>query len=67
MLDEDKHTESGEPLWKPDMSAVLERTNLPVTADNLLLPIYEAISNAIDGVEALHVAKLRLRARYVSE
>ncbi|WP_299567736.1 ATP-binding protein [uncultured Sulfitobacter sp.] len=54
MLDLDRDTETDEPLWKPDMTVVLERTNLPTTADNFLLPIYEAISNAVDGVEARH-------------
>lgn len=60
MLDKKTDTGSDEPLWKPDMKAVLDRTNLPITADNFLLPIYEAISNAIDGAEALHNSQITI-------
>lgn len=39
-------------LLPADMPAVLARTNLTPGEDNLLLPIYEAISNAIHSCEA---------------
>lgn len=38
-------------LLPADMPAVLQRTNLPPSYENLLLPIYEAISNAIYACE----------------
>lgn len=38
-------------LLPADMPAVLQRTNLPPNHENLLLPIYEAISNAIYACE----------------
>ncbi len=41
-----------ESLNKPDMQAVLDRTNLTVDAPNLLLPVLEAISNALHAIEA---------------
>jgi hypothetical protein len=37
-------------LLKPDMPAALERTHLPQTFDTLLLPVYEAGSNAIHAL-----------------
>jgi hypothetical protein len=37
-------------LLKPDMPAALERTHLAQTFDALLLPIYEAGSNAIHAL-----------------
>lgn len=40
-----------DPLVKPDMRAVLERTHLAKTTHNLLLPVIEAISNAIHSIE----------------
>ena len=41
-----------EPLNKPDMQAVLERTHLSQDAHNFLLPVLEAVSNALHGIEA---------------
>jgi len=41
-----------EPLNKPDMVAVLERTYLSESVSSLLLPLHEAISNALHGIEA---------------
>lgn len=38
-------------LLKPDMKAVLSRTHLPTNIHGFLLPILEAISNAMHGVE----------------
>ena len=38
-------------LIKPDMQAVLERTNLSVNVHGFLLPIFEALSNSLDGIE----------------
>lgn len=38
-------------LLKPDMGAVLSRTHLQVNVHGFLLPIFEAISNAMHGVE----------------
>jgi Histidine kinase-, DNA gyrase B-, and HSP90-like ATPase len=40
-------------LVKPDMQAVLSRTHLAHDRHGFLLPIFEAISNAMDGIEAL--------------
>jgi hypothetical protein len=40
-----------EALHKPDMPAVIERTHLTYELRGALLPIFEAISNAIHGVE----------------
>ena len=37
-------------LLKPDMPAVLERTNLDNSTEAFLLPIYEAGSNAIHSI-----------------
>lgn len=39
-------------LVKPDMVAVLERTHLTKDLKGFLLPVLEAISNAIHGIEA---------------
>ncbi|UFS90935.1 hypothetical protein LPJ38_09490 [Bradyrhizobium daqingense] len=38
-------------LLKPDMLAVLSRTHLQVNLHGFLLPIFEAISNAMHGIE----------------
>jgi hypothetical protein len=38
-------------LLKPDMNAVLSRTHLQTNTHGFLLPIFEAISNAMHGVE----------------
>lgn len=38
-------------LVKPDMLAVLERTHFANTAHNFLLPVIEAISNALHSIE----------------
>ncbi len=38
-------------LLKPDMTAVLSRTHLQTNTHGFLLPIFEAISNAMHGVE----------------
>lgn len=39
-------------LVKPDMDAVLSRTHLSLTLHDFLLPVFEAVSNAMHGVEA---------------
>jgi len=39
-------------LIKPDMKAVLERTHISFDLHGFLLPILEAISNAMHGIEA---------------
>ncbi|WP_156376264.1 ATP-binding protein [Methylobacterium sp. Leaf117] len=39
-------------LIKPDMSAVLSRTHVSNNTHGFLLPVFEAISNAMHGVEA---------------
>jgi hypothetical protein len=39
-------------LDKPDMQAVLERTHLALDLRGFLLPIFEAISNAMDGIHS---------------
>lgn len=40
-----------EALRKPDMPAVIERTHISDDLHGLLLPLFEAISNAIHGIE----------------
>ncbi len=44
-------TVEAEELRKPDMVAVLSRTHLSHTLHSFMLPVLEAISNAIDGIE----------------
>lgn len=39
-------------LIKPDMQAVLSRTHLSLTLHDFLLPVFEAVSNAMHGIEA---------------
>jgi anti-sigma regulatory factor (Ser/Thr protein kinase) len=39
-------------LIKPDMPAVLERFHLALNENGFLLPLFEALSNAVDGVDA---------------
>jgi len=39
-------------LSKPDMKAVLSRTHLNTDTHGFLLPVLEAISNAMDGIES---------------
>ncbi|WP_201838591.1 sensor histidine kinase [Microvirga zambiensis] len=39
-------------LVKPDMQAVLSRTHLAVELHDFLLPTFEAVSNAMHGIEA---------------
>lgn len=41
-------------LVKPDMQAVLARTHLAFNLHDFLLPVFEAVSNAMHGIEALH-------------
>lgn len=38
-------------LWKPDMVAILGRTHLTTDLKGFLLPIFESLSNAFDGIE----------------
>ena len=38
-------------LVKPDMQAVLSRTHLATTLQDFLLPVFEAVSNAMHGIE----------------
>lgn len=44
-------------LVKPDMQAVLSRTHLSITLHDFLLPVFEAVSNAMHGIEAKHGEK----------
>lgn len=44
-------TSSKDALVKPDMQAVLARTHLPNDLHGFLLPLFEAISNAMDGIQ----------------
>lgn len=44
-------TTAADALIKPDMLAVLERTNLSVNIHGFLLPVFEALSNSLDGIE----------------
>lgn len=39
-------------LIKPDMRAVLSRTHLSHTLHDFLIPVFEAVSNAMHGIEA---------------
>jgi hypothetical protein len=39
-------------LIKPDMKAVLARTHVAFNLHGFLLPVFEAISNAMDGIES---------------
>lgn len=39
-------------LQKPDMKAVLQRTRLAWSTEDFLLPVIEAVSNGIHGIEA---------------
>lgn len=43
--------ETTDSLVKPDMEAVLERTHVATDLHEFLLPVFEAISNAMDGIE----------------
>jgi hypothetical protein len=49
--DFDHITTEADALIKPDMPAVLERTNLSVNVQGFLLPVFEALSNSMDGIE----------------
>ena len=51
MEDFDQITTEADALIKPDMLAVLERTNLSVNVQGFLLPVFEALSNSMDGIE----------------
>jgi hypothetical protein len=42
---------TAEALHKPDMPAVIARTHITSDLHGLLLPIFEAISNAVHGIE----------------
>ncbi|KAB7739145.1 hypothetical protein F2P47_14140 [Parvibaculum sedimenti] len=44
--------QSTDALVKPDMKSVLSRTHLSDDLHGFLLPIFEAISNAMDGIES---------------
>lgn len=51
-LEDFEHISSeADALIKPDMLAVLERTNLSVNVQGFLLPVFEALSNSMDGIE----------------
>lgn len=39
-------------LVKPDMPAILSRTHLSITLENFLLPVFEAVSNAMHGIKS---------------
>lgn len=41
-------------LIKPDMQAVISRTHLALNLHDFLLPTFEAVSNAMHAIEALH-------------
>lgn len=51
MEDLARGTMEADALIKPDMQAVLERTNLSISVHGFLLPIFEALSNSLDGIE----------------
>lgn len=51
MEDLEKIAIEAEALIKPDMPAVLERTNLSVNVQGFLLPAFEALSNSMDAIE----------------
>lgn len=38
-------------LFKPDMVAILDRTHLTTDLKGFLLPVFESLSNAFDGIE----------------
>jgi hypothetical protein len=65
--DFDKLTPVADALVKPDMRAVLERTNLSINIHSFLLPVFEALSNSIDGIEdrfgedAARAGKIKIR------
>ena len=48
----DTVTTKTDELVKPDMQAVLSRTHLSNTLHDFLLPVFEAVSNAMHGIEA---------------
>lgn len=50
-------------LTKPDMQAILARTHLSVELDNFLLPVFEAVSNAIHGIEERYGSNLMGQGR----
>lgn len=45
-------TAATDELIKPDMQAVLSRTHLSNSLQDFLLPVFEAVSNAMHGIEA---------------
>jgi sensor histidine kinase regulating citrate/malate metabolism len=47
-----KPSKKTDTLVKPDMQAVLSRTHLANNLHGFLLPIFESISNAMDGIES---------------
>lgn len=50
-------------LVKPDMRAVLSRTHLAVSLQGFLLPLFEAISNAMDGIQRRFGTEAQVRGR----
>lgn len=50
-------------LVKPDMQAVLARTHISVNLHGFLLPILEAISNAMDGISRRYKEEAQIKGR----
>ncbi len=50
-------------LVKPDMTAVLSRTHITLDAHGFLLPIFEAVSNAIHGIEVRYEGRAQSEGR----
>lgn len=54
---------SADELVKPDMQAVLSRTHLAHDLHHFLLPTFEAVSNAMHGIEALYEQQANQRGQ----
>lgn len=50
-------------LIKPDMQAVLARTHISINLHGFLLPVFEAISNAMDGIQRQYADEAPVRGR----
>lgn len=56
-------SEQADTLLKPDMGAVLSRTHLPINVHGFLLPVLEAISNAMHAVEEHFIDQAEAEAK----
>lgn len=56
-------TNETDTLVEPDMMAVLERTHVTKDLHGFLLPVLEAVSNALHGIEARFGDKARIEGR----